>query len=56
MIAARKEAAYAYFWRGQAYNGTKQTDRMISDFETFLKLQPNAPEAPTVRQILASFR
>jgi tetratricopeptide (TPR) repeat protein len=56
VIAARKDAAYAYFWRGQAYNSKKQPDRMISDFETFLRLQPNAPEAPTVRQVLASFR
>ena len=56
VIAARKEAAYAYFWRGQAYSGKKQADRMISDFETFLKLQPDAPEAPTVRHILAGLR
>ena len=56
VIAARKDAAYAYFWRAQAYNGKKQPDRMISDCETFLKLRPDAPEAPTVRQLLAGFR
>jgi tetratricopeptide (TPR) repeat protein len=56
VIAARKEAAYAYFWRAQGYNGKKQPDRMISDYETFLKLRPDAPEAPTVRQLLAGFR
>jgi hypothetical protein len=27
---------------------------MVSDFETFLKLAPNSPEAPVVRQLLRS--
>jgi len=29
-------------------------DKMIGDFQTFLKLQPTAPEASTVKQLLAS--
>jgi tetratricopeptide (TPR) repeat protein len=49
-------AAYAFFWRGQAYYAKKQPDKMVADFETFLKLAPNAPEAATVRQLLASFK
>lgn len=55
-IGARDDLAYAYFWRGQAYAGKKQTDKMVADFEKFLELAPNAPEAPTVRQLLASLR
>mgnify|MGYP003522454285 CR=1 FL=1 len=31
-------------------------DRMVADYETFLKLAPKAPEAPSVQQLLASFR
>jgi len=29
---------------------------MASDFQTFLKLAPNAPEAPLVRAVLAGLR
>jgi tetratricopeptide (TPR) repeat protein len=55
-IKARTDLAYAYYWRGQAYYNKKQPDRMVSDFETFLKLAPKAPEAPTVQQLLSSLR
>ena len=48
------DLAYAYFWRGQAYYGKKRADQMVSDFETFLKLAPKAPEAPVVRQLISS--
>jgi hypothetical protein len=27
---------------------------MVGDFQTFLRLQPTAPEASTVKQLLAS--
>jgi tetratricopeptide (TPR) repeat protein len=55
-IGARADLAYAYFWRAQAYNGLKKADRMVADYETFLKLAPKAPEAPSVQQLLASLR
>lgn len=55
-IAAKNDLAYAYFWRAQSYYGKQQPDKMVGDFETFLKLMPNAPEAPTVKQLLASLR
>jgi tetratricopeptide (TPR) repeat protein len=48
--------AYAYFWRGQAYDNKKQTARMVADYQQFLKLAPKAPEAPTVQAILASVK
>jgi tetratricopeptide (TPR) repeat protein len=56
VIAARPALPYAYFWRAQAYNGLKRADRMVADYETFLKLAPKAPEAPSVQQLLASFQ
>lgn len=55
-IAAKADLAYAYFWRGQAYDNKKQTAKMAADYETFLRLAPNAPEVATVRAILASLR
>lgn len=53
-IKRKADFAYAYFWRGQAYYGKKRADKMVSDFETFLKLAPKSPEAPIVRQLLSS--
>lgn len=55
-IAARPDIAYAYYWRGQAYDKQKKASSMASDFQTFLKLAPEAPEAPVVRAVLASLR
>lgn len=56
VITADKAVAYAYYWRGHAYSRKKQADRMIADFEVFLKLAPDAPEAETVRQLLSALR
>ena len=55
-VKAKPDLAYAFYWRGQAYYGKKQHDRMVEDFETFLRLAPKAPEAPTVRQLLGTLR
>lgn len=55
-LQAKPTIAYAYYWRGQAHYAKKQPDRMVADFEAFLKLAPTAPEAPTVRQLLAGLR
>jgi tetratricopeptide (TPR) repeat protein len=56
VINADKAVAYAFYWRGHAHSRKKQADRMISDFEVFLKLAPDAPEAETVRQLLSALR
>jgi tetratricopeptide (TPR) repeat protein len=53
-VKRKPDLAYAYFWRGQANYGKKKADRMVSDFEMFLKLAPKSPEAPIVRQLLSS--
>jgi tetratricopeptide (TPR) repeat protein len=52
----KTDAAYAFFWRGQAHYKKGQADKMVADFEIFLKLAPEAPEANTVRQLLAGVR
>jgi len=56
VIAAKNDVAYAYYWRGKAYNAKHQTARMIDDFRAFLKLAPDAPEAPPVRALLSALR
>jgi len=56
VIHAKPDLAYAYFWRGQAYYNKKQPDKMIADFETFLRLAPNAPEAASVRQLMSGIK
>jgi tetratricopeptide (TPR) repeat protein len=55
-IEAMPDLAYAYYWRGKAYNLTKQTARMVDDLQSFLKLAPKAPEADAVKQLLAALR
>ncbi len=48
--------AYAFYRAGVAYNKIKRIDRMANAFDTFLKLAPNAPEAPAVQQIMKTVR
>lgn len=56
VIEARKDVAYAYYWRGQAYYSKKAAGNMAADFETFIKLAPQAPEATLVKQLLGALR
>jgi tetratricopeptide (TPR) repeat protein len=55
-IAKNPGLAYAFFWRAQAYDALKQTPRMVADYEAFLKLAPDAPEAAPVKATLATLR
>ncbi len=48
--------AYAYYWRGQAYQRKKQIARMVEDYQHFLKLAPDAPEAAAIKVLLAGLR
>jgi tetratricopeptide (TPR) repeat protein len=50
------EHAYAHYYAGLAYNGLKRPDKMLTHFEIFLKLKPDAPEARKVRSVLRSVR
>jgi len=55
-LAKKPDLAYAYLWRGYGYYYKKQIDKMVGDFDTFLRLAPTAPEAPAVRQLLAGIK
>lgn len=48
--------AYAHYYAGLAYNAMKRPEKMMSHFETFLRLTPNAPEARKVRAVLSTGR
>lgn len=52
-ITAKQDQPYAYLWRGYGYYYKKQPDKMVGDFQTFLRLAPTAPEGAAVRQLLA---
>ena len=44
--------AYAYYYRGLAFNKLDQKSAMINDFERFVALAPNAPEADRARRLV----
>ena len=50
------QTAYAHYEAGMAYYKIKKIDRMAVSFENFLKLAPNAPEAPAVKSIMKTVR
>lgn len=45
---------YAHYYAGLAYNQAKRPDKMLTQFELFLKLRPDAPEAKKVRAVLTT--
>jgi tetratricopeptide (TPR) repeat protein len=55
-VIKKADVPYAYYWRGQAYYNKKQADRMVADYEMFLKLAPKAPEAKSVEQLLSALK
>jgi len=55
-LARKDDLAYAYFWRGKAYDKKNQAARMVADYQAFLKHAPKAPEAPAVQAVLAALR
>lgn len=50
------QMAYAHYEAGMAYYKVKRVDRMAVSFENFLKLAPDAPEAPAVKSIMRTVR
>jgi tetratricopeptide (TPR) repeat protein len=56
VLQADPHLPYAHYWRGQAYQRSRQVARMVEDYEAFLRLAPDAPEAPALRALLASLR
>jgi tetratricopeptide (TPR) repeat protein len=55
-IKKNPEEAYAHYYAGLAYNGLRRPDRMLTHFELFLKLKPDAPEARKVRSVMKTAR
>jgi tetratricopeptide (TPR) repeat protein len=55
-IGRKNDLAYAYFWRGQAYDKKNQAARMVADYQTFLRLAPKSPEAASVQAVLSALR
>jgi tetratricopeptide (TPR) repeat protein len=56
VLATGGAVAYAYYWRAQAYQRLGQVARMVDDYEAFLRLAPDAPEAAAVRVLLGGLR
>ncbi len=56
VIQADPRLPYAYYWRGQAYHRKKQIARMVDDYQAFLRLAPDAPEAPALKALLGSLQ
>ena len=50
------QMAYAHYEAGMAFYKVKRVDRMAVHFENFLKLAPEAPEAPAVQSIMRTVR
>jgi tetratricopeptide (TPR) repeat protein len=48
--------AYAYYYRGLAYDKLNRKDQLVKDMERFLALAPDAPEADRARAVLQAAR
>lgn len=48
------EHPYAHYYAGLAYNALKRPDKMLTQFELFLRLKPDAPEARKVRAVMST--
>jgi tetratricopeptide (TPR) repeat protein len=55
-IGKKDDLAYAYLYRGQAYDKKNQAARMVADYQAFLRLAPKAPEAASVQAVLSALR
>jgi len=49
-------SAYAHYYAGMAYNGAKRPDKMLTHFEIFIKMKPDAPEARKVQSVLRAVK
>jgi tetratricopeptide (TPR) repeat protein len=53
-LESHPEHPYAHYYAGLAYNAAKRPDKMLTHFELFVKLKPDAPEARKVRAVLST--
>ena len=47
---------YAHYYAGMANYRLKRVDRMVTHFDAFMRLAPNAPERPAVESIMKTLR
>ena len=55
-MQSHSEHAYAHYYAGMAYNGMKRPDKMLTHFQLFLKMKPDAPEARKVQAVVGAAR
>jgi len=55
-IESHPDHAYAHYYAGMAYNGMKRPDKMLTHFQLFLKMKPDAPEARKVQAVVGAAR
>lgn len=48
--------AYPHYYAGLAYNGLRRPDKMLTHFQHFVEMKPDAPEARKVRAVLRTGR
>lgn len=53
-LSKNPDNAYGHYYAGLAYNAAKRPDKMLTHFELFLKIRPDAPEAKKVRAVLST--
>lgn len=56
VLAADDRFAPAYFYRGVVWSKLGRNDKMAEDFEEFLLLAPNSPDADTARALLSGYQ
>jgi tetratricopeptide (TPR) repeat protein len=56
VLEKQPENAYAHYYAGLAYNNLKRPDKMLTHFQHFVKMRPDAPEARKVQSALRSGR
>ena len=47
---------YSHYYLGMVYSRLRRPDKMVDHYQSFLKLEPNAPEAARVQSLLRSVR
>jgi len=55
-LKAVPESAYGHYYAGMAYNAMRKQDKMLTHFELFVRMKPDAPEAKKVRAVLQTGR
>lgn len=55
-LSMKTSNPYAHYYAGLAWNGLRKPDSMVENFQAFLRLAPDAPEAARVRSLLRAVR